>query len=154
MWSFVAQKQLIDISVEIRLALTEETDASSSGHLWGACIVDQRGVGGHCWRDKFAALSGLLSGGGAYLRRKQVVYTADRLLHDSSDFRCPPLRKSGWRGPRRLSAGSMKSIYDKRSGSITITTHLDRISHCETASGTNWSNRWTYRVLIMNTRRD
>ena len=39
------------------------------------------------------------------------------------------------------------SIYDKYSGSMKITTHLDRISHCKTASGTNWSNGWTYRVF-------
>jgi len=40
------------------------------------------------------------------------------------------------------------SIYDKSSGSIKITTHLDRISHCKTSSGTNWSNSWTCRVFI------
>ena len=41
----------------------------------------------------------------------------------------------------------------KYSGSMKITTHLDHNSHCQTASGTNWSNIWTYRVFIMNTRR-
>ena len=46
------------------------------------------------------------------------------------------------------------SIYFKFPGSMTITTHLNHISHCETASGTNWSNRWTYRVVIMNTGPD
>ena len=46
------------------------------------------------------------------------------------------------------------SIHDKFSGSIKITTHLDHISHCKTACGTNWLNRWTYRVFIQNTRRD
>ena len=46
------------------------------------------------------------------------------------------------------------SICDKYSGSIKITSHLDHISHWKTASGTNWSNRWTYRVLITITRRD
>ena len=30
---------------------------------------------------------------------------------------------------------------------MKITTHLDYISHCKTASGTNWSCRWTYRVF-------
>ena len=39
------------------------------------------------------------------------------------------------------------SIYDKYSGSTKITTHLDYISRCKTASGTNWLNRWTYRVF-------
>ena len=35
-----------------------------------------------------------------------------------------------------------------------ITTHLDHISHCKTTFGMNWSNRWTYRVFIINSRRD
>ena len=43
------------------------------------------------------------------------------------------------------------SIYDKYSGSMKITQHLDHICHCRTASGTNWWNRWTYQVFIMNT---
>ena len=34
---------------------------------------------------------------------------------------------------------------DEYSGSIKYTTHLDHMSHGETASGTNWSNKWTYR---------
>ena len=46
------------------------------------------------------------------------------------------------------------SIYDKYLGSMKIATQLDHISLCQTASGTNWSNRWTYRVFIINTRRD
>jgi hypothetical protein len=46
------------------------------------------------------------------------------------------------------------SICDKYSGFMKITTHLDHISHCKTASGTNWSTGWTYRVFIMNTRSD
>ena len=37
---------------------------------------------------------------------------------------------------------------------MKMTTHLDYISHCKTASGTNWSSRWTYRVFMKNTRRD
>ena len=32
------------------------------------------------------------------------------------------------------------SIDDKNSGSTEITTRLDHISHCKTASGTNWSS--------------
>jgi len=31
----------------------------------------------------------------------------------------------------------LTSVYDRYSGSMKITTHLDHISHCETASGTN-----------------
>ena len=46
------------------------------------------------------------------------------------------------------------SIYDKYSGSMKFTTHLDQISHCKKASGTDWSNRWTYRIFIIHTRRD
>ena len=42
------------------------------------------------------------------------------------------------------------SIYDKYSGSMKITTHLDPISHCKTLSHTNWSNRWTYRNIRRN----
>ena len=37
---------------------------------------------------------------------------------------------------------------------MKVTTHLDHIRHCNKASGTDWSNRWTYRVVIINTRRD
>ena len=37
---------------------------------------------------------------------------------------------------------------------MKITSHLDHISHCNTASGTNWSNRWTCRVSNIKTRRD
>jgi len=46
------------------------------------------------------------------------------------------------------------SICDKYSDSVKITTHLNHISHCKTASGTNRSNRWTDRIFIINTRRD
>ena len=56
--------------------------------------------------------------------------------------------------PRSSPAFIGASVYDEYSGSIKITTHLGHISHCETASGTNRSNRWTQRVLIINTRRD
>ena len=45
-------------------------------------------------------------------------------------------------------------IYDKFSRSMKTTAHLVHISHRKTASGTNWSNRLTYRVFIMNTHRD
>ena len=37
---------------------------------------------------------------------------------------------------------------------MQINTHLNHTSHYKTASGTNWSNRWTYRVHIRSTRRD
>ena len=33
-------------------------------------------------------------------------------------------------------------------------TRLDHIGHCKTACGTNLSNRLTYRVFTMNTRRN
>jgi len=47
------------------------------------------------------------------------------------------------------------SIYDnKHLGSMKNTTHLDQISHRKTASGTNCSKRWTYRVFIMFSQRD
>ena len=46
------------------------------------------------------------------------------------------------------------NIYDKYSGWMKISTHLDHVSHRKTAYGTNWSNGWTYRVHIKNTRRD
>ena len=46
------------------------------------------------------------------------------------------------------------SIYDKYSGSLKLTSHLYHVSHCTTASGTHWSNRWTYRVFVISTRRD
>ena len=38
------------------------------------------------------------------------------------------------------------SIHYKYSGSMKTTAHMDHISHCKTTSGTDWSNRWTYRV--------
>ena len=46
-----------------------------------------------------------------------------------------------------------KSICDKYSGSMKIASRLDLNSHYKTASGTNRSNRWTYRVFITNTCR-
>jgi len=46
------------------------------------------------------------------------------------------------------------SIYNNYSGSIKITIRLDHISHCKKASSKSWSNGWTYRVFIINTRRD
>ena len=39
------------------------------------------------------------------------------------------------------------------SGLIKIITHLNRSSHRKTTSGTNWSNRWTYRVLFITSPR-
>jgi hypothetical protein len=46
------------------------------------------------------------------------------------------------------------SIRDEHSGSMKITTHLNRISHCKATPGTNWSDRWTNLVFLMNIRRD
>ena len=37
---------------------------------------------------------------------------------------------------------------DIYSSSMKITAHLDHTSHCKRASGTNWSNRWTYRFRL------
>ena len=59
----------------------------------------------------------------------------------------------------RQAAGAMRdlnrtSICGKYSGSMKFTTHLDHIRHCETASGSNWSNRRTYRVFTIHTRCD
>ena len=45
-------------------------------------------------------------------------------------------------------------MHDKYSGLMKVTTHLDHMSHCKTASCKNWSNRWTYRVFFINARRD
>ena len=36
---------------------------------------------------------------------------------------------------------------------VVVKQHLEQISRCETASGTN-QNRWTYRICIINTRRN
>jgi len=36
------------------------------------------------------------------------------------------------------------------SGSIKISIYLDQIGHCKTASCTNLSSRWTYRVCIID----
>ena len=48
----------------------------------------------------------------------------------------------------------LASMYDKYYGSMKFTTHLDRISQRKTAPGTNWLNRWTYRLFIINICRD
>ena len=46
------------------------------------------------------------------------------------------------------------SICDKYSGSIEITYNLDRISRFLKNLAKKWSHRWTYQVLIINTRSD
>ena len=46
------------------------------------------------------------------------------------------------------------SVYDKYSGSMKMTSHLDHVSRVKAASGANWSNRCTYRVFSINTHRD
>jgi hypothetical protein len=48
----------------------------------------------------------------------------------------------------------LKSVYDQKSGSIKINTHLHYICHRKAASGKTKSNKWTYRVFNMNTSRD
>ena len=45
-------------------------------------------------------------------------------------------------------------MYDEYWGSMKITTHLDHATYCKTAPNTDWSNRWTLRVFIINIRRD
>ena len=62
-------------------------------------------------------------------------------------------RPSTGQRPGSSSGVACKNL-DKYSGSTENTTHLNHISHRKTASGINWSNRWTYRVFIINTRRD
>ena len=56
--------------------------------------------------------------------------------------------------PQKLTDFIRTTIHDQYSHSMKITTRLDQISDCKTASGTNWSNRWTYRVFFIDTRRD
>ena len=53
---------------------------------------------------------------------------------------------------KKISSGRV--LFDKYPGSTKIATHLDHISHCKPRSGTTWSNTWTYRIFIINTRRD
>ena len=45
-------------------------------------------------------------------------------------------------------------VYDRYSGSIKITSHLDFISQCRATPGTHWSRRWTIRVFVINIRHD
>ena len=70
-------------------------------------------------------------------------------------FSSKTLRRTASAGPMDVLTDFIwTSIYDKYPGSIKITTHLDHIRHCKAASGTNWSNRWTYRAFIINARCD
>ena len=63
-------------------------------------------------------------------------------------------RDDGEAQPARGDGGHPEGICDKYSASMKITSRWDRISHYKTASGTNSSKRWTYRVSIINTHRD
>ena len=65
-----------------------------------------------------------------------------------------PMLPSSKRSTSRCADFIRTSICDKYSVSMNITSHMDHIRHCKTASGTNWSNGWTHRVCIINTRRD
>ena len=56
--------------------------------------------------------------------------------------------------PTPLADVNRRSICDEYSGSTKISTHLDHISHREIACGTHQSKRWTYRVFVINTRRE
>ena len=49
---------------------------------------------------------------------------------------------------------TLTSFYGKCSSSKKITAHLDHVRHGETASRTNWSNRWTDLLFIIDARRD
>ena len=73
----------------------------------------------------------------SWLAEPAVKQTADELVPP------PPM------GPDFIRT----SIYGQYSGSIKTTAHLDHNSHCETSSAMNGSNRWTYPVCIVNTRR-
>ena len=68
----------------------------------------------------------------------------------------PPDRLSGLGASRQVtSEGFIRtSLDDKYPSSMKIATPLDHVSHCKSASVTNWSNRWTFRVFIINTCRD
>ena len=53
---------------------------------------------------------------------------------------CPSLSRSLARSlshTRSLAVSLSIYIY-----SMQVTTHLDHMSHCKAASGTNWSKRW------------
>jgi hypothetical protein len=58
------------------------------------------------------------------------------------------------RYPNMMPAVSSGRVYESYSASMEITTQLIHIGHCKAAPGKNWSNRWTNRVFMMNTRRD
>ena len=45
-------------------------------------------------------------------------------------------------------------IYDRYSGSMIMTSHLDHVSHCTAALRTNWSNRRAIREIVIGTDRD
>jgi len=56
-------------------------------------------------------------------------------------------------GKERLRDPIRTSVYDNHSNSMKITLQ-DHISLWNTASGTTWSKRWTYRVFSMDTHRN
>ena len=63
--------------------------------------------------------------------------------------------KSGESGLGSYPAGLIwTSVHDKYSASTKITSQLDHVSHCELASGTNWSDGGTLGVSTTNTNRD
>jgi len=59
------------------------------------------------------------------------------------------IRRTGEGGSTGAKASALRHF---SSLSTKAATNLDRISHCATASGTNWSRIWTYRVSMINSR--
>ena len=75
-------------------------------------------------------------------------------LSSSSSFQMRSLRVQPTHSLRIPFNLIRSSTCDKCSGSVKVATHLGHISRCKTASGTDYSKGWTYRVCIKNTRRD
>ena len=94
-------------------------------------------------------LSGALSI--SHTRARALIHTHTRCLSLSLSlalsFSFTPLPQADPPGSS-ISDFIRTIIYNAYSGSKRIITHVDHTSHCKTASGTNWSKRWTYRVFI------
>jgi hypothetical protein len=78
--------------------------------------------------QRYLQSTGVPTGGGSHARGSPVPVRADFVAAPDDLIRT--------------------SIFDKFSGSMKFTTRLDHNSHRKTASGTNWSNRWTYRIPV------
>ena len=75
-----------------------------------------------------------------------ALYTVDREP-------CTQVFEHRWRQDSLLNLTRMIICY-KYPGSMIFFAHLNHISHCKIAFGTNRSKRWSYRVFIISTRRD